>query len=455
MRSRAAVGVVTAAGISALLALPAQAAETAATTELVTQTASGAAPTGNAKNPAVSADGRYVAFASTDSGLTSDPDAGDWDVFVRDTKTGVTKKISVGLNGARPNGGSYDVDISADGRYVAFSSDATNLLPGDSTPSLSPRIFVKDLQTGKLANISAVAEATGYGGESEPSISADGGVVAFSSSRDNLVPGDTNKVGDVFVWKRETGELTRVSVSSSGEQAPYGSYNSALEPDLSGDGKWVAFRSGAANLVPGDTNGISDVFLHSLETSETTRVSVGPNGEQATGGVTPIKYGTGSPSLSHDASVIAYDGSSVAGIVEGEPGYNRQIYVRDRVTGATELANVTLTGERSTEHGSQPALSPDGRFVGFMSYDKNLVEGDTDEEDVFVRDLANDRTARASVAADGSQANNSSGIWGIALSEGARTVAFTSLATNLVPDSVGGNHQLFQHRFAGGFWNAQ
>ena len=141
--------------------------------------------------------------------------------------------------------------ISADGRYVAFISDASNLVPGDTNGVTD--IFVYDRQTGTIERVSVAADGTqGNGGSCQPSISADGRYVAFSSYASNLVPGDTNGISDVFVYDRQTDTIERVSVAADGTQGNSYSWQPA---SISADGRYVAFSSFASNLVPGDTNG--------------------------------------------------------------------------------------------------------------------------------------------------------------------------------------------------------
>ncbi len=197
---------------------------------------------------------------------------------------GTTTRVSVDSAGGQANDFSgaapsisVDTSISADGRFVVFQSDATNLVAGDTNGASD--VFVHDRQTGTTTRVSvdsAGHEATGlYPASGDPAISADGRFVAFDSNATNLVAGDTNSAYDIFVHDRQTGTTTRVSVDSAGNQA------NGYDPSLSADGRFVAFTSGASNLVAGDTNGASDVFVHDRQTGTTTRVSVDSAGWQA------------------------------------------------------------------------------------------------------------------------------------------------------------------------------
>ena len=218
-------------------------------TKLVSKDSSGNQGYGASTTVSVSEDGNYVAFVSYASNLVPDDTNGVSDIFVRDRQASTTERVSVDSSGNEGNGHSQDPSISGDGRYVAFSSYATNLVPGDSN---GVQIYVHDRQTGATEQVSV--DASGNAGNDDsngPSISGDGRYVAFYSDATDLVPGDTNGRSDVFVHDRQTGTTERVSVDSSGNQ---GSSHS-LSPSISVDGRYVAFHSKASNLVPGDTNG--------------------------------------------------------------------------------------------------------------------------------------------------------------------------------------------------------
>jgi len=226
----------------------------------------------------ISADGRYVVFWSSAHNLVSgDTNARD-DVFVHDRQTGLTERVSVDSAGNQGNGTSYPYAVSADGRYVVLESFASNLVPGDTNNM--PDVFVHDRQTGATERVSvdSAGNQADDGGEIS-SVSADGHYVAFSSGASNLVPGDTNFHTDIFVHDRQTGVTERVSVDSAGNQANGG----ADGPYMSADGRYVAFSSYSSNLVPGDTNGETDVFVHDRQTGLTERVSVDSAGNEGNG----------------------------------------------------------------------------------------------------------------------------------------------------------------------------
>ena len=197
-----------------------------------------------------------MAFVSYASNLVSEDTNGWEDIFLHDTQTGTTTRLSVDSSGTQGNGQSYTPSISEDGRYVAFRSSANNLVSGDTNGTWD--IFLRDTQTGITTRLSVDSSGTQGNDDSwSPSISADGRYVAFSSGASNLVSGDTNGWDDIFLHDTQTGTTTRLSVDSSGKQANNQSYT----PSISADGRYVAFSSLASNLVSGDTNGKEDVFV--------------------------------------------------------------------------------------------------------------------------------------------------------------------------------------------------
>jgi Tol biopolymer transport system component len=223
---------------------------------------------------AVSGDGRFVAFLSAADNLVAGDTNGHVDVFVRDRQLGTTERVSVSTAGAQADADCLGPAISADGRFVVFSSAATTLVPADTNGKLD--VFVHDRQTGITERVSvSSAGVQGDNNSAFPSISGDGRFVAFWSAATNLVSGDTNAHSDVFVHDRQTGVTERVSVSSAGVQADG---DSLVSPAISADGRFVAFYSSATNLVPGDTNAQADVFVGDRQLGTTERVSVSSAG---------------------------------------------------------------------------------------------------------------------------------------------------------------------------------
>lgn len=369
----------------------------------------------------ISADGRYVAFSLSSPSLVSGDTNGVSDIYVHDRETCQTTRVSVATGGTQANDRSGRPSISADGRYVAFDSYASNLISNDY--NMTQDVFVHDRTTGTTTRISVASDGTaGNDVSHSPSISADGRYVAFQSSANTLVSGDTNGWQDTFVHDRTTGITTRVSVATDGTQTN----NLSQFPTISDDGRYVAFDSTATTLISGDTNVSSDVFVHDRTTATTTRVSVATGGTQSNNSAYHA-------AISSDGRYVAFD-SSATNLVGGDTNGDYDVFVHDRTTGTTTRVSVATGGTQalSSLTGSMgPAISGDGRYVTFSSDATNLVSGDTNvQNDIFLHDRTTGTTTRLSVASDGSQANNSS--YSPEISGGGNYVVFYSHATNLV-----------------------
>jgi Tol biopolymer transport system component len=274
----------------------------------------------------LSADGRSVAFLSEAGNLVTNDTNGVEDVFVRDLRRGVTERVSVATGGAEGNqvGSPFEAPaISGDGRLVAFTSGATNLVAGDDNIFFDD-IFVHDRRTGRTEAVSVTADGrTGDRGGSHPAISADGRYVAFDSASSNLVPGDTNGVSDVFVRDLWAGTTRRVSVTRDGRQADADSFR----PSLSARGGRVTFTS-SAGLVAADTNGALDVYVRNLSSTRTTRqVSVAWDGGQ------PDSDSFGPPVISLDGRHVAFS-SQARNLVPDDIDVPK-LFIRDSGMGAT------------------------------------------------------------------------------------------------------------------------
>jgi Tol biopolymer transport system component len=332
----------------------------------------------NSDTPSISADGRFVAFESYADNLVPGDTNHRRDVFVHDRLSGTTELVSVDSGGLQGDDISIAPSISADGRYVAFQSDAHNLVPGGDT-NAGPDTFVHDRLSGTTERMSVDSGGVqGDGASTAPSISADGRYVAFQSSSHNLAPGaDTNASPDIFVHDRLSGATERVSNDPSGAAGS----GSSSAPSISADGRYVAFVSEANDLVPGDTNGQSDIFVHDRLNGTIERVSLDSGGVQANGA-----NGFSRPPISADGRFVAFDGSST-NLVSGDTNGFFDVFVRDRSSGTTERLSVSSNGVQGDSDSSQPSISADGRYVAFDSAASNLVSGDTNQAwDVFLRD---------------------------------------------------------------------
>ncbi|MCC7076299.1 MAG: PD40 domain-containing protein [Acidimicrobiia bacterium] len=324
--------------------------------------------------PAVSADGRFVTFTSAATNLVAADTNGVVDTFVHDRATGTTTRVSVATDATPSNDHSYEPAISADGRYVTFRSGASNLVTGDTNGAQD--VFVHDRDTGETTRVSVATDATQANSPSyNPAISADGRYVTFDSVATNLVTSDTNGAGDVFVHDRDTAETTRVSVATDATQA-----NSASSvPAISADGGHVTFTSTATNLVTGDTNGAGDVFVHDRDTAETTRVSVATDATQA-------NNSSFRAAVSADGRYVTFD-SQATNLVAADTNAAFDVFVHDRQTGETTRVSVATDATQGNGHSYEPSVSADGRYVTFVSYATDLVAGDTNGHwDIFVRD---------------------------------------------------------------------
>ena len=288
--------------------------------------------------PAISADGRWIAFDSKATNLVAGDTNGLSDIFVYDAQTATIARVSVGPGGAQADDNSGHPAISADGRFVAFTSFATNLVPG-GTSGVS-NVFVYDRQTVSTSRVSAGPGGAAANDASEfPAISADGRWVAFHSGADNLVAGDTNGLYDVFLYDRQTATTTRVSAAPGGANGNHASFF----PAISADGARVAFVSFASNLVANDTNGAMDAFVYDRPTGTTTRVGAAAQAN--------VPYYP--PAISGDGRWVAYQFDDV--------------FVYDMLTGTTRTASLRSDGTAASLSKQFPTISGDGRLVALDS----------------------------------------------------------------------------------------
>jgi Tol biopolymer transport system component len=404
----------------------------AAGTERVSVRSDGGQGTDDSLAPSVSADGRYVAFASDADNLVAADTNNSEDVFVRDRQTGSTELISVDSNELAGDSDSYLPSISADGRYVAFASDADNLVAGDTNGSAD--IFVRDRQTGTTERVSLTSAGAQDDSDSErPVITPDGRYVAFGSYADDLVAGDTNDLEDVFVRDRTSGTTERVSLTSSEIEGD----GDSQDPSISADGRFVAFDSFANNLVPDDGNVSRDVFVRDRTAGTTERVSLRSDGSEAD----DDSY---EPSISADGRYVAF-GSASFNLVDDDTNDVEDVFVRDRTAGTTQRVSVNTDGSEGDDDSFGEEISADGRYVVFDSGASTLVDDDTNgSDDVFVHDRTSGATERVSLASDGSQSDDDSDTdSNPAISADGRYVAFSSAADNLVGGDTNGSSDVF------------
>lgn len=344
---------------------------------------------GNAPSysPVLSADGRYAVFQSFASNLVSGDTNNTADIFVIDLNGGAISRVSTAADGTQANSHSSSAVISADGRTVVFSSAASNLVSGDTNGRYD--IFVKDLQTGAITRASIAADGSEANGHCDAfSLSADGRFLAFTSDASNLVSGDTNGKSDVFLRDLQTGTVTRVSTAADGSESD--GYSG--EASLSADGRFLAFSSDASNLVGDDISAPTGIFVKDLQTGVVTRVSVAADG-------TPGDSNSLTPTLSADGRTVAFY-SEAANLVADDVNNSGDIFVTDLQTGITTLASVSSDGIHGDTQSRNHALSADGRYVAFVSeFDfEHGLPGNTTA--VFVKDLQTGSVTRIATEAE-------------------------------------------------------
>lgn len=387
---------------------------------------SGAQGNNHSGYPDPSADGQWVAFWSRASNLVPGDGNGYADIFVRNHDSNITELVSVsstGEQGNYPSGGYFRgfPVISGDGNFIAFQSDASNLVANDTNAATD--IFLRNRTTGTTRRVSVSTNGIqGNHGSALPAISASGRHISFTSGATTLVLSDTNGVADVFVHDVNNGTTTRISVATDG--TPSNQLSGASS--ISGDGRYVVFESEASNLVPNDTNNRADIFLHDRQTGETRRVTETETGES-------YPWRSVVPSIASNGQSIAYySNSNVDCESEVQASHNRYwVCWRDLNTGDVETlfldAAHTLT--YSPNGTIAPAISADGRYVGFT---RDVYHG----ESTFVWDRQLDQVVNIGWTVDGQPPNHQVHFPRFGHSD--RYLAFHGLASNLVPGDTNG-----------------
>ena len=369
---------------------------------------------------------RFVAFQSDATNLVAGDTNGNTDIFMRDIVANTTARISLNSTSGQLTNYSALASLTPDARFMAFAyGGGPDIIPGIT----GEHVYVRDLQTGVIDASPILAGRTGIGG---PSISANGRYVAFYSF--STTPPSNS---DVFIWDRTTGAIQWASAAPGGVQ---GTGGNCYDPKISADGNFVAFRSLMSDLVPGDTNGVYDVFVFDRVQSTLQRVSVSSAGVQGNN----ISEG---PSLSGDGRYVLFR-SYATNLVAGDTNGMDDFFVRDRVAGTTERVSVSSSGAQGSAGGSLAntlsSISTDGRYVAFPHGSPDLVANDTNGKvDVFVRDRVAGTTVRVSVATGGVEGNGD--CEHASIYPGGRWVAFQSSATNLVAGDTNGKLDIFLH----------
>ncbi len=404
--------------------------------ELLSMTADGQPGLGPSSQPAWSADGHFVAFTTGAPNLAPGASGPAFDVLVRDQVSGQIELVSKSSSGVPGNGSSGSASVSADGRYVTFRSYSTNLVAG-VPPGSFGRIYRHDRMTGQTIMVSrSSAGAPNNKNADLPIISDDGRYVAYVSSADNLVTGDTNNASDVFRTDILTGQTIRVSVSSTGTQgdAMSGGFDNA-KVDMSPDGSVVAFPSMADNFSDSDGPS-SDIFVRDIIKQTTTCVSLSFRGG-------PTDGASFAPTISANGRWVAY--YSLATNIAGDDSNGMaDVFLHDLNRGQTTRISLASDGSQANGISSDPSISYDGSVVAFVSTSTNLDPSDTTTvHDVYLKNLLTGKTTMASPR----------GPWGSpggapiepAIKPDGSAVAFYSSASNLTPNDVNGFHDIFSY----------
>ncbi|AIE83904.1 TolB family protein [Fimbriimonas ginsengisoli] len=363
----------------------------------------------------ISADGRFVVFSSNAPNLVAKDSNQKMDVFLRDRLYGTTVKVSQRPNGTESDGNSYQPCISADGNWVAFVSEASSLIAANTTTYAKVILWRRingQLTLASCAPGGSQANKASY----QPSISADGHYVAYMSYASDIKPGDTNGVGDIYVYDRVALTNTRASAGDFGEAD-----SESLYPSISSDGRYVAFESNASNLVANDLNGSDDIFVRDMVANTTERVSVTTSGLELDG----FSF---CPSISNDGNVVTfatYGRNPDLGLGGSSDRPGSALLVRDRQAAVTTVIALPQT----TSDYIEPTISGNGRFISFLQY--NYTTGTLGTGYIFDRTLGNQVSNFPTTA------------WDVSFNTDGSRIVFTDFTRNLVPGDTNGKDDVF------------
>ncbi|HSH02532.1 MAG TPA: hypothetical protein VLL52_08440 [Anaerolineae bacterium] len=384
----------------------------------ISVTSAGEQANGTSEAPTISADGQHIAFVSYATNLVPDDTNAVQDIFWHNRQTGTTTRISTAADGSNANGMSIQPRLAANGRYLTFSSSATNLAPNDDNNN--PDIFVYDQETNSIELISVAPDGNiALSGSDSPDISADGRYVTFASVASNLVPDDTNGVYDIFVRDRTAGTTTRITVGADGAEGD----NHSQVPRISDDGQRISYYSKASNLVATDTNDAFDVFVYDRGSNVTTLVSHAYNGDDA----------GNAHSLFHDISgngrYITYM-SLATNIIADDTNDATDIFLYDMNNATTTLISVNADGQQSNFAGDTSNFAGDSQ-AEINAYIDQLSTGKSSQE------------ATAAVGGDGPNASPPNDLVRPAISATGAYIIYDSMATNLVPNDDNNARDIF------------
>ena len=387
----------------------------------------GAQPTSGATaGTDVSPNGRYVVFTSEASNLVAGDANNSADVFLRDSQTGVTERVSVADNEAEAHLGGYGGLVSADGRYVAFSSDSANLVALDTNQATD--VFVRDRAAGTTTRVSR-GGAEGNGPSYLQSMTPDARYVVFTSDADNLTgTADQNFSTDVFLRDRTLAKTERVSVASDGTEGDLDSSGGSI----SDNGRYVTFISNASNFDPNDSGIYADVFVRDRNAAAplTTRITALPNGDEA-------DADSSNAVISGDGRVVAFDTDASNLLSQPDDNLTTDVYAKVLATGVTERISTGVGNTDSNNFSFVAGISDDARFVLFQSGASNLISNSLKAaSNSFVRDRSSGSTvlgATSDAQGEPSDPNPSNaGSFPNAISGDGRYVLFSSNATDVM-----------------------
>jgi Tol biopolymer transport system component len=406
-------------------------------------------PNGPSAQPSISANGEFVAFASSASNLTGSPGAAGAsgapaaeEIYVDDDAGESVRLVSASAAGAPANGSSSGPSISGNGQTVAFVSTASNLVGGVAKGI--ENIYVETVGGPPVLVSVGVGGSATDGNSYQPTISANGRFVVFTSTADDLVAGDDNDKPDVFERDLARGITRRVSVASHGGQADGPSSNASV----SGDGRYVTFASTSSNLVGHQATAAEEVYVHDTASNLTNVISVSSSGRRQNAAVaSPF---TQVSSISGDGRYVAFD-SDATNLTRGGSNEHTNVYVRDRTLRRTALVSVSSTGGEGDNDSFSPAISPDGHFVIFDSLADDLAPDAAAGSNVYLRDLGQSETTTVDVTAD-SRARDpelgSSLLQQPVVAANGQFAVFESGADNLVSSASNGVENLYVRALA-------
>jgi len=403
--------------------------------DLVSDYPDGTQTNDQSREPSISEDGRFVCFESRDSLVPADTNH-FWDIYVKDMVTGEVKLCSQSTDGVVGNSFSTMAQVSGDGSIVCYMSTATNLVPNDTNNQWD--YFVHDLTTRETTRISVSSTGEQANGGADcgcrvykyPTVSYDGNLIAFQTNASNLAPNDNNELFDIYQRNRAAGTTVRVSVAMGNGDTNGSSFVRNGSPD----GRFIVYYSTADNIVPNDTNNVRDIFIRDMVAGTTERCSIRTDGGQ-TNDISEA------PDVSADGRYVAF-ASLASNLVPNDLNGVWDVFLRDRVLGTTERISVRTDGVEGNGYSRHPSISDDGRWITFHSLATNFLRGDLNNwRDTFLHDMITGETTYVSAGPDGIGDKPS---LDALISGNGQWIVFDSVASNLVPNDLNDNRDIIR-----------